>query len=458
MSWSAGKPLLVMLVLAVTSAAWVAARPDAPRGDLVLWVFAASHARAYRQPIAPGRPSLVEQYQRETGRSVDVRLIANAALNLRLNGILDRGGGGDTPDLVEIEISSIGRYFRPRLDLIGLLPLNELLRRDGWLEKLIASRLAPWTRSGVIFGVPHDVHPVTITYRKDLFDEAGVDLASAATWEQFQQLCLRYQRYWESRGRRNVRAIELPATASGYLVVMLLQQRINVIDEQSRPQLDDPRIARTLAFYARCVAGPDAIGTEVTPGPQGANIDLRQGTLAALITPDWRSGYLAIEAPDLAGKMAMMPLPRFSPTDAPTSTWGGTMMAIVRPSKQHDAAWDLLQWLYLRPEALEARVAHTGILPPVRSAYADPIWHRPDPYFGGQRVGELHIALAEQVPRRVVTPFTALAEQQLTFVLHRAVSHVRSGAPGDLESLCRQWLAERQADLERRIRFARFEP
>ena len=82
----------------------------------------------------------------------------------------------EIPDLVEMEISLVGRFFRPPLKEVGFLPLDAQLDRTGWRDRLLQSRLAPWQKEGVTFGVPHDVHPCTITYRDDLFREAGVDL------------------------------------------------------------------------------------------------------------------------------------------------------------------------------------------------------------------------------------------------------------------------------------------
>ena len=103
----------------------------------------------------------------------------------------------DTPDLVEVEINRIGKFFRPPVEEVGFLPLNDLLKRDGLYDQIVESRYAPWSKQGVIFGIPNDLHPCTITYRDDLFREAGVDLAAAKTWPQFQEACLKFQAYWQ---------------------------------------------------------------------------------------------------------------------------------------------------------------------------------------------------------------------------------------------------------------------
>jgi hypothetical protein len=243
---------------------------------------------------------------------------------------------------------------------VGFLPLNDLLERDGLMDKIVSTRFAPWSKEGVIFGVPHDVHPVGITYRKDLFDEAGIDLAAAETWEEFHLKCRQLQEYWRDRGVRGRYAIELPAASASYLLVMLMQRGINVLDDQDRVHINDPKVAETIAFYARMVRGPERIAAEATPGGVLWVRDMVNGDICAFVTPDWRVGYIRAYAPELEGKVRFMPLPRFDPEDHPTSTWGGTMIGIPRNCRDPEASWDLLKFLYFSPECLAARLLQAG--------------------------------------------------------------------------------------------------
>ncbi len=55
----------VMLLLAIASGGWIAARPKPSNGDLRLWTFADSHARSYRQMA----PAFREQSGRTLGLS-----------------------------------------------------------------------------------------------------------------------------------------------------------------------------------------------------------------------------------------------------------------------------------------------------------------------------------------------------------------------------------------------------
>ena len=79
-------------------------------------------------------------------------------------------------------------------------------------------------------------------------------------------------------------------------------------------------------------------------------------------------------------------------------------------------------------------------------------YHRADAYFGGQKVDELYIDLARQIPRRYVTPATTIAALQLSVILNRAVAYVDEHGNADgLEEQCRTWLRHAETDLARRI-------
>jgi arabinosaccharide transport system substrate-binding protein len=327
-------------------------------------------------------------------------------------------------------------------------------RPDAWIDRILPSRLAPWTKEGEIFGLPQDVHPVTITYRADLFAQAGMDLAGAKTWPAFQEACLRFQAYWAAHGLPHRHAIELSHASSDDLEIMLLQRHVNLVDADGQPCLTDPRVLQTLMLYTQLIAGPRHIGANPAGGAGLWSADLAEGNVCAMITPDWKAQELRLYAPSLAGKLRMMPLPRFEPDDAPTSTWGGTMIGIPRaiPADRIDDAWRLIEFLYLDPpsDTGVSPNADAGIVPPLPERWSEPRWHEPDAYFGGQRVGELYVQLARQIPPRYVTPTSSIAEFELAFVLERAVKRMERAGPAGLDAYCRGWLAYAQGDLRRR--------
>ena len=454
MSFHLGKPILVMLVIALVAGVVVAIRPGQAPADLTVWVFADSHYKAYK-PLIP-------EFEQKHNVKVNLNILNARALGVRLTSLFMADDAREqTPDLVEVEIGLIGRFLRPPVKDVGFLPLNDRLKESGLGEQIVMTRFAPWSKEGTIFGVPHDLHPCVIVYRDDLFREAGVDLTQARTWRQYHEACLKFRDYWRDRGFKTRHALELPESSSDYLQVLLLQRGINPIDGYGKIHLEDPRVAQTLAFYAQMVVGKKKVTQQTSQGIGAFTRDLTEGSLCSFIAPDWRVTYIKRYGEKVAGKMRMMPMPVFDPGDAPTSTWGGTMMGMTKACRDPELAWKLMEHLYFSDAGMRERKASTEILPPIKTMWADPFYHQPDPYFGGQRSGELYIELAPQIPPRYVSFATGAATLALNDALVRATDYVKDNErnlnEAELEANCRKWLAASARDLKARMEQWRFE-
>jgi ABC-type glycerol-3-phosphate transport system substrate-binding protein len=149
----------------------------------------------------------------------------------------------------------------------------------------------------------------------------------------------------------------------------------------------------------------------------------------------------------------MIPLPGFSADDARTASWGGTMIGITRTCRQPDLAWKLIESLYLDRSALDARQKSTGILPPIPEYWSSPVYHQGDPFYGGQKIDELYISLAGELPAAKMTAYTTTAQNYFTIAMNRAVGRVKASGGVGLEADCQAGLAEAQSRVERMIRF-----
>ncbi|MDB5298252.1 MAG: hypothetical protein JWO31_4235 [Phycisphaerales bacterium] len=510
MSFHLGRPILAMLGVALVGGAAVAIRRPPARPDLEVWTFAQPHADAY----APLLPDVARQLGGGTGHdpSVAVRVIPNNALNVRLVSLLmaDRRGS-DLPDVVEVRQDAVGRYLGPPAGEIGFLPLNDLLATTGertidtpaaagatgwaarssadgkvyahdgsawrpapsrpagdyWIDRVVRARFAPYTKDGQIFGLPHDVHPTALAYRADLFAKAGVDLETPTpggdfvAWPDFRDRCLRFQAYWRGRGVADRWALDLFAANADVLAALLLQRGVNLVEPDGRVRLTDPATAGTLAFYAGLVAGPGRVSADsVTGGADAWRRDLEAGVVCGVVAPDWRAADLRAAVPGMAGKWRMTRLPKFDPADAPTTTWGGTMVALPRRARDPARAWRLVEALYLSPTGTEAQLRPPlGILPAVPDAWpASPTVAAGDPLFGGQRVARLYADLAPQIPAQHLTPDSAYAVAALGYVLSQAAADLRAGGTAESPAFRQKftaWLAARQADVERQIAHSR---
>jgi arabinosaccharide transport system substrate-binding protein len=154
----------------------------------------------------------------------------------------------------------------------------------------------------------------------------------------------------------------------------------------------------------------------------------------------------------------MMPLPIFEPGDKRTASWGGTMIGITKGCENPKEAWRMIEKLYFSKEGLASRRKFSDVIPPVISLWDDPVYHQPDPYFGGQMANELFIELAREIPLRYVTPATGLAQTQLNAVLAKATDYIRDRGNADgLEAAIMPWLVEAERELKARIEQMRFD-
>ena len=343
-----GRVLLMLSVVALATGGWIALRPTSRPADLRIWTFSQSHADAYRavltrdagaaalnrgptpptrRPVdryaspAPGGEGATRDVAAnpptDGGPTVAVNVIGGRALNVLVESLFITGRSSTaSPDLVEIEISSIGRFLHPPAGQIGFLPLNDRLRQSGWGDRLLPARLRPWSKNGIVYGVPQDVHPVALLYNAKLFQEVGLDLASATTWREFHGICLQFQQRWRQAGVTRW-ALQLDRGSADVVAMMLLQRGLNLVDEDDTLHYDDPRVAQTLAFYATLVAGPGRIGEAVPKGDAATlHRDLTGGVVCGVVAPDWLAQALRDTAPQLAGVLRGRALPVFDPGDA----------------------------------------------------------------------------------------------------------------------------------------------
>jgi hypothetical protein len=133
------------------------------------------------------------------------------------------------------------------------------------------------------------------------------------------------------------------------------------------------------------------------------------------------------------------------------------MIAIPRKCRDPQKAWRLIESLYLSPRGMSAQARELGILPAVADFWKDPAVRVADPMFKDRQiVNDLYAELASQIPVQHLTPDTAYATAALGYVLTQTVGAVRGGADdATLRTKVQEWLAARQADVERQIAHGR---
>jgi arabinosaccharide transport system substrate-binding protein len=410
-SFPPGRAMLFLSVVCILAFIGIAVQPKRAKVTLEFWTFAKPHYDSYVKIL----PAF---HRNNPTVQVSIQLMSWQALHEGLQAGFIAGKG--VPDLVEVEISRVGTFFAGPLEGIGFLDLTDRLKESGYYDRMVNSRFATYTSRGRIFGVPHDVHPLGLAYNRELFEKAGVNVEAIETWEDFIRAGRRVTKDLDNDGRPDRYAIELDPSSAYLFEIMLKQQEVFYFKPDGSLALDDPRLLETLVTYIRMAAGPEKIGTSLGGGAILTQA-VMDGYLCALWLPDWRIGVIKQDIPKAAGMLRVMPLPAWEKGGRRVSTWGGTMMGISRICKREKMAWKLLEHLYFNPEDLAERYTFTGIVPPLKEAWDLPVFKKPEPYFGGQRAGELMTQLAPDTPRTQMTPFTMLVTTKMGEVVDNCV-------------------------------------
>lgn len=426
---------LVSGVLAVlTSPGRSEAKPD-----LVLALFSKEHKEAY--------DLVIPEFERANQCTVRVQLVTGDALRSRLQAALQ--SGADVPDVVELPEPSMGYFTKGPLEDVGFVDQTERVDRLGLRETLVGERFALWSSRGRIFGIPHDVHPVALIYRKDLVEQYGIDVSTLDTWDAFLAAGRRVAVDADRDGVTDRYFADLPTEGSFGLQILLWQAGGGYFDAAGRVRFDDDVALRTVLWYVQAVRGPQRIAVSCGWGQPLAKA-VTEGLALFYLAPDWRSKQFERDMQAVSGKLAIMPLPAWEKGGRRTSTWGGTGICVTKRCAKPELAWKLIEELYLNQAAYGPRYASSYILPPMRSAWTLPELARPSPFYGGQAIGSLYAELATQIPEVHVTAYEELARSKMGEAFLRIAQHFESHGADGLDAVARSEL-KRSADYVRTV-------
>ncbi len=449
-SFPFGRAALWILLLALISGAvkgvwsaqnYLATRGDAATKTITMWVFAPEHVDAYQAAF----PSFEKEHP---GVKINLQQVTWNVVTQRLQAAM--WSGVALPDVVEIPIDSAGAYFRGPIEDIGFVDLTDRIKQAKLLDQMVTARFAPYTTRGHIFGLPHDVHPMMLAYNAEVFEKEHVDVSKIETWDDFIAVG---RRLTKLTGPNLRYMLELEEGRTAHFDPCLLQRGGGHFDAEGNVIFDNEIGVQTMLWFVPLVAGEHRIASSLA-GSQALGGAIKDGYFLCMMCPDWRTktieGMFTDKKtkefdPEMMGKLKLMPLPAVTRGGRRTSTWGGTMLGITKKSSNPDLAWQLALSLYLDKAGLGERFRNTNILPALRSAWKEPAFNEPRPFWGGQRLGTMFAALAPTEPPQNLSPFILQSRAKLGEALVDCVTKYRADGDEDFEPYVRARL-KRSAD------------
>ena len=412
-----------VVVLAVFSAATVAVWKPATSNGAEFWLFAEAHRRMY-QPIIANWNQNAAQAGHEP---VKMELLSLPAMQRRMLGAFL--GSLPAGDLMEIERKIAGMAFMGPIEGVGFVDLTDKLKSEGLFERFNPPSLSLWTSRGHVFGLPHDVHPVMLAYRADIFEAAGIDVAQIETWDDFERI-LRPLMSSKNDGHIDRYLMNMWENNADHLEAYILQAGGSFFDDAGRLTIASDVNAKVLARIAEWCAAPNHIAADAPNFSLSGNALKAEGYVLTSLMPDWMCDIWRHEIPQLEGKVKLMPLPAWERGGRRTSVWGGTMIGIPRSAatspERFEQLWTIAKQLYLSRDLARVLWRQGSIVTPVREHWADPVFDEPQKYFAGQATGRMYIQQAPGVPARSSSPYNTVAMVRVKEALATLCAELRA--------------------------------
>ena len=301
--------------------------------------------------------------------------------------------GGTLPDVIGVEMAFIGKFAQSGgLEDLGKAPYNGLKYRDKMAKFAFSLGMSS---SGALAGMPADIGPGALFYRKDLLDKAGVTEADLTkSWESFikagQKVVLKTGAYLIAN------AVDIKDI---YIRAGLKDGEGVFFDKKGVPLVNTPRFQKAfeLALAARTTGVDGRIGAWSNEWSEG----FKRDRIAAQMFGAWFAAHLEEWiAPESAGHWRSAQLP-----GGAFASWGGSFYAIPKNAKNKAAAWEFIKFMCLNKEMQLEAFKSLSAFPALLEAQNDPFLEQPIEFLGGQKARLLWRVAARSIPSTSVDKY-----------------------------------------------------
>ena len=267
-----------------------------------------------------------------------------------------------------------------------------------------------------IYGLPTDIQPTVIYYRKDLFAAAGIDANKIVTWDDFINAGLRLRADKECY----MFPLFIPSGMWGsYWFMMYLASRgVNLWAEDGSVIRDNKLAEQTFQWYVD-ISKKFKLVLESPWASPSFWMAIKENKVAAIPFNTADSILLKQQVPEQSGKWGVMPWPLWD-KNAPKlcGVLGGSAIGIPRQSKYPAEAWKFVKFATTNTKGLKKNWEGAGLYPAYKSAKSQV--RQSDPYFSGD-------SIAQNVEKRVFPSFRFINYAETAIPIGEAIDAAYGG-------------------------------
>jgi multiple sugar transport system substrate-binding protein/lactose/L-arabinose transport system substrate-binding protein len=321
-------------------------------------------------------------YQEKTEREVTVESFARTEMKEEFLSMVESGSG--YPDTAMME-SIDGPSW---IDTGELRDVSDWIERDGLRSTFVSGKWEALTDEGGTYALPWDIGPVGTFYRRDLFEQYGIDPDSIETWDDF------------------LAAGEAIATVDGQYLTNLPPNDYDGFWRAQFRQLGgepftedgavniDSKVSLRVAENMHRLMESELVGSFESFGDNW-NTALDDGTLVSLTAGSWMEGFL----PETESGWGVMKPPAYDPGGSRATNWGGSNLVIPAEldEERAQAVWEFITFALATEEMQAQMLRDFGLFPAYEPALTSDAISIEKPSMGGQPTGELYAELAPDI-------------------------------------------------------------
>ncbi len=339
--------------------------------------------------------------------------------------------GANLPDVMAVDNGFIGKFAESGgLEDLGRAPYNALQYRAKLAKFTIPQGMSG---TGALAGMPADIGPGAMFYRKDLTDKAGVTEADLTkSWESYIEAGKKVKAATGAYMLGN--AVDIKDI---YIRTGLKDGEGIYFDKKGAPLVTSTRFVK--AFELAKAARTAGIDGKIAAWSNEWSEGFKRDKIASQMMGAWLAGHLNNWlAKESAGKWRSAQLP-----NGAFGYWGGSFYAIPKKAEHKAAAWEFIKFMSLNKEMqLEAFRKLDGF-PALIEAQNDPFLDEPIEYLGGQKARQLWKVAADKIQAIAVDKYDPVANDVVNAELDKVLEQDK-----DIKTA----LADAQAALKKRVR------
>lgn len=297
---------------------------------------------------------------------------------LKIQNAVDAGSGG--PDVAHMTYDAI-----PNFALTGALADVTQFGGESVRELFLPGVLGLVDINGGIYGVPQDFGPGVMYYRKDVFDEAGVEVPT--TWAEFATAA---EAIHAKNPEHYITFFDPGLVDAAYMGLWQLGAEPWAVEGGTSVTLNlKSDAAKQWADYWTDL-NAKGLTIESTMGADEWFKQMGAGQMATWVVGAWGLQALTGVLPQNEGLWRVAPQPVWNAGDKATSQFGGSGTVVLAQSAKKEAAVEFALWMNGSPEGVASLKDDQGLLPTTNAAWEDPAFIDEEiAYLGGQKARQI---------------------------------------------------------------------